>query len=166
MAQLLSVTANCRETWAESEAPNGFSTAKDTEPFFKAVVKQVLQNDVPNGQFVVKFEKPTPWIGKHLPLKHGFRLITCEPATGISSALKTVRGQHKLQFTKPGNYHRCVVSSPHGRQNAPNPEKSAPPKKRKLNAGPNRPRMAPDLNRITMETKTWRMNSKWDEEDE
>lgn len=54
---------------------NLFSNSKDTEPFYaKAVVKRVLQNEVPNGQFVVKFEKPTPWIGKHLPVKEGFRL--------------------------------------------------------------------------------------------
>jgi hypothetical protein len=73
---------------------NPFSTAKDAEPFYtKAVVKRVIQDDVPNGQFVVKFEKPTPWIGEHLQLKEDFRLITCEPGSvEDDSSVDTLRG--------------------------------------------------------------------------
>ncbi|KAJ6180904.1 hypothetical protein N7519_011365 [Penicillium mononematosum] len=58
-----------------------FSTARAAEPFFtKEIVKRVIQNDVPNGQFIIGFDKLTPWIGKHIQMKQYFRLITCEPA--------------------------------------------------------------------------------------
>ncbi|KOS39344.1 hypothetical protein ACN38_g9816 [Penicillium nordicum] len=63
-----------------------FSNEKDADTFYgKATVKRVLQNDIPNGQFMVRFDKPAPWLGKQLKM-----------GNDVSTRLSTRMDRHRF----------------------------------------------------------------------
>ena len=113
-----------------------FGDDKDAEAFCsKVTVKRVLQYDIPNGQFMVRFNKPAPWLGKQLQMANGFRLITCEPANRCRFCGQKEHGPWDCEETStfsllaPGTVY--TVSTPLGRpkQPAPPAEKGSSPQK-------------------------------------
>ena len=103
-----------------------FGSEKEAEAFFgKVTVKKVLQNEVPNGQFMARIDKPAPWIGKQLKMGNDFRLITCEPATRCRFCSQKehcswdCEESTSFSLQTPGTV--CTVSTPQVRPKQPAP---------------------------------------------
>ena len=65
-----------------TEALKKMFKLKDGDPWFaKFEVNWILYFEVPNGQYIIRFDKPIEWMGKHLHVDDEStpRLITCEP---------------------------------------------------------------------------------------